>query len=141
MTPLTLEASRSVTIYVAELAHIAVAWVLEMSFPYLMEKGCSIDILNEDGITSIRRVCFGDFFSIFDGERLFKWNFARGWYNFNSSSLLHRRILKCNKFLQVMHSMNSTLMANVHLAFVQPGEQKWHLFKTFTDRLPWYFLL
>ena len=72
MTPLTLEASRSVTIYVAELAHIAVAWVLEMSFPYLMEKGCSIDILNEDGITSICRVCFGDFFSIFDGERLFK---------------------------------------------------------------------
>ena len=50
MTPLTLDASMSVTIYVAELVHIAVAWVLAISFPYLMEKGCSNEILNEDGI-------------------------------------------------------------------------------------------
>ena len=50
MTPLTLEASMSVTIYVAELVHIAVACVLAISFPYLMEKGCSNEILNEDGI-------------------------------------------------------------------------------------------
>lgn len=72
MTPLTLEAFMPVTIYVAELAHIAVAWVLAISFPYLMEKGYSIEILNEDGITSIRQVCFGNFFSLFDGERPLK---------------------------------------------------------------------